>query len=49
VCRWADATGNTTQAGVLLRQAHQIFQRINAAETRDLLAELDALTATQAP
>jgi hypothetical protein len=31
------------QARVLLRQALEIFQRIGAAETLDLLAELDAL------
>jgi hypothetical protein len=28
----------------LLRQALEIFQRIRAAEARDLLADLDALT-----
>ena len=28
----------------LLRQAQEIFQRIGAAETRDALAELDALS-----
>jgi DNA-binding SARP family transcriptional activator/tetratricopeptide (TPR) repeat protein len=43
--RCAIATGDTTQAEALLRQAHQIFQQIGAAESHDLLAELDALTA----
>jgi tetratricopeptide (TPR) repeat protein len=38
------AVGDTTQAQVLLRQALEIFQRIGAAEARDLIAELDALT-----
>jgi hypothetical protein len=38
------ATGQATQAGVLLRQALEIFQRTGAAEAPDLLAELDALT-----
>jgi hypothetical protein len=37
------AGGHATQAGVLLRQALEIFQRIGAAEAPDLLAELDAL------
>jgi hypothetical protein len=38
------AAGHAAQAGVLLRQALGIFQRIGAAEAPDLLAELDALT-----
>jgi hypothetical protein len=38
------ATGNPAQAETVLRQALEIFQRTGAAETRDLLAELDALT-----
>jgi hypothetical protein len=38
------AAGHATQAGVLLRQALEIFQQIGAAEGPDLLAELDALT-----
>ena len=42
--RCALAAGHATQAGTLLRQALEIFQRIGAAETPDLLAELDALT-----
>jgi hypothetical protein len=42
--RCALAAGHATQAQVLLRQALEIFQRIGAAETPDLLAELDALT-----
>ena len=41
--RCALAVGDTTQAQVLLRQALEIFQRIGAAEARDLIAELDAL------
>jgi hypothetical protein len=41
-CAWA--VGHATQAGVLLRQALEIFQRIGVAETTDVLAELDALT-----
>jgi len=36
--------GHAMQAGVLLRQALEIFQRIGATEGADLLAELDALT-----
>ncbi len=43
--RCALAARHATQAEVLLRQALEIFQRIGAAETPDLLAELDALTA----
>jgi tetratricopeptide (TPR) repeat protein/transcriptional regulator with XRE-family HTH domain len=42
--RCALAVGHAAQAEVLLRQALEIFQRIGAAETPDLLAELDALT-----
>src|ERR1700678_1567044 len=42
--RCALAAGDAGQAGVLLRQAAEIFQRIGAAEAPDLLAELDALT-----
>ncbi|HLX48156.1 MAG TPA: tetratricopeptide repeat protein [Streptosporangiaceae bacterium] len=42
--RCAMATGNPAQAETVLRQALEIFQRTGAAETRDLLAELDALT-----
>jgi len=42
--RCALAAGHATQAGVLLRQALEIFQRTEAAEAPDLLAELDALT-----
>jgi tetratricopeptide (TPR) repeat protein/transcriptional regulator with XRE-family HTH domain len=44
--RWALAVGHATQAEALLRQAVEIFQRIGAAETPDLLGELDALTGT---
>jgi tetratricopeptide (TPR) repeat protein/transcriptional regulator with XRE-family HTH domain len=42
--RCALAAGHPAQAGVLLRQALEIFQRIGAAESTDLLAELDTLT-----
>jgi tetratricopeptide (TPR) repeat protein len=42
--RCALAAGHATQAGVLLRQALEIFQQIGAAESPDLLAELDTLT-----
>jgi hypothetical protein len=38
------SAGHTAESGVLLRQVHQIFQRIGAAGTRDVHAELDALT-----
>jgi hypothetical protein len=41
--RCALAVDHVTQAGVLLRQALEIFQQIGAAEAPDLLAELDAL------
>jgi tetratricopeptide (TPR) repeat protein len=41
--RSAIATGHTAQAEILLRQAHQIFQRSGATETGDVLAELDNL------
>jgi tetratricopeptide (TPR) repeat protein/transcriptional regulator with XRE-family HTH domain len=41
--RCALADGRAAQAETLLRQALEIFQRIGAAEARDLLAELDAL------
>jgi tetratricopeptide (TPR) repeat protein/transcriptional regulator with XRE-family HTH domain len=42
--RCALAAGQGTQAANFMRQALEIFQRIGAAETPDLLAELDALT-----
>ncbi len=42
--RRTGCAGHATQAGVLLRQALEISQRIGAAEAPDLLAELDALT-----
>ena len=42
--RCAIAADHATQAGPLLRQALEIFQQIGAAETPDVLAELDALT-----
>jgi len=38
------AAGQTTRAEALLQQALQIFQRIGAAESCDLRAELDAIT-----
>jgi tetratricopeptide (TPR) repeat protein len=46
--RCAIVVGHATQAGPLLRQALGIFQQLGAAETPDVLAELDALT-SQAP
>jgi tetratricopeptide (TPR) repeat protein/transcriptional regulator with XRE-family HTH domain len=42
--RCALAAGHPAQAEALLRQAVGIFQRLGAAETPALLAELDALT-----
>jgi tetratricopeptide (TPR) repeat protein len=42
--RCAIAAGQPAQAGALLRHAHQIFQRIGAAEAPSVLAELSALT-----
>jgi tetratricopeptide (TPR) repeat protein/transcriptional regulator with XRE-family HTH domain len=41
--RCALTDGHASQAQALLRQALEIFQRIGAAETPDLLAELNAL------
>ncbi len=41
--RCALEAGHTRQAETLLRQALEIFQRAGAAETPDLLAELDAI------
>jgi transcriptional regulator with XRE-family HTH domain/tetratricopeptide (TPR) repeat protein len=45
--RCAMATGRATQAEDLLRQALEIFQRIGAAEARELLAEVNALARSQ--
>jgi tetratricopeptide (TPR) repeat protein/transcriptional regulator with XRE-family HTH domain len=42
--RCALAAGHARQAEALLCQALEIFQRIGAAETPDLIAELDTLT-----
>ncbi len=42
--RCALAAGQPAQARILLRQALEIFQRIGAADAKDLAAELDALT-----
>jgi tetratricopeptide (TPR) repeat protein/transcriptional regulator with XRE-family HTH domain len=42
--RCAKTGGHATQANDLLRQALKIFQRIGAAEARDLLAEVNTLT-----
>jgi tetratricopeptide (TPR) repeat protein len=42
--RCAIAASNTAQARTLLRQALQIFQRIGAAETRSVQADLNDLT-----
>jgi tetratricopeptide (TPR) repeat protein len=41
--RCARAARRTTEAQVLLRQAHKILHRIGAAEARDVLTELGAL------
>jgi tetratricopeptide (TPR) repeat protein len=41
--RCALAVGDTTSAKASLRQAGEIFQRIGAAEAKDVAAELDAL------
>lgn len=41
--RCAIANGHTAQAEALLRQALEVFQRIGAAEARELLAEVNAL------
>jgi tetratricopeptide (TPR) repeat protein len=38
------ATGGSSEGEDLLRQALEIFQRIGAAETADVTAELQALT-----
>lgn len=46
--RCAAAVGHVTRAEVLLRQAHEIFQRIGAAEAPAVLAELHSL-ASQDP
>lgn len=45
--RCAIATGNAARAKILLQEAHEIFQRIGAAQTSDVLGELDALTRTE--
>jgi hypothetical protein len=45
--RCALAEGHAMQAGVLVRQALEIFQRIGAAEAADLAAELEALAGLQ--
>jgi hypothetical protein len=42
--RCAMANGHATQGEFLLRQASDIFQQINAADARDVLAEINALT-----
>ena len=42
--RCALAAGHARQAEILLRQALEIFERIGAAESPDLRAELDSLT-----
>ena len=41
--RCAAAVGHVAQARMLLRQAHEIFARIGAADAASVLAELDAL------
>jgi tetratricopeptide (TPR) repeat protein len=45
--RCAMTSGHATQAEDLLRQALEIFQRIGAAEGRDLLDEVNALTSAR--
>jgi tetratricopeptide (TPR) repeat protein len=47
--RCAAAVGHAAEAQALLRQAHQVFQRIGAAEAPAVLAELTALTSPQPP
>ena len=42
--RCAVAAGHAMQAQALLRQAHAIFERIGAAETTAVFAELDVIT-----
>jgi len=42
--RCALAAGHADQAGDMLRQALEIFQRIGAAETAEVSAELQAIT-----
>ena len=44
--RCALGSGRTADATALLRQARDIFQRIGAAETADVAAELDGITRT---
>jgi tetratricopeptide (TPR) repeat protein len=45
LARCALAIGRTADAAAGLRQAHQIFQRIGAAEATGVAAELGTLTA----
>jgi tetratricopeptide (TPR) repeat protein len=47
LARCALAAGRTADAQADLRQAQEIFQRIGAAESADVSAELDALAETQ--
>lgn len=47
--RCAIAAGEPAQAEGLLRQAHEIFQRIGAAEASSVLAELSSLTIPAPP
>lgn len=47
--RCALAVGRPIRAEVLVRQALKIFQRIGAAQTQDVLAEVDALTSRPGP
>lgn len=44
LARCAIAAGQAPQAAALLRQAHEIFQRIGAAEALSVLADLSTLT-----
>jgi hypothetical protein len=45
--RCAAAAGHAARAEALLRQAHEIFHRIGAAEAPSVRAELDALISQQ--
>ena len=45
--RCALAAGHTDEAADMLRQALEIFQRIDAAEAAGVSAELDAVTEAQ--
>lgn len=44
--RCAITASDTAQAEVLLRQAHEIFRQLGAADARAVLTELNALTSS---